>query len=193
MELSKARTIAQKWQEIFQPVCDRIEIAGSIRREKPEVKDIELICVPLQDFESDLFGVSSVPYYPIHDHVLELIKIGKCTPVKSGMKYKQLVLEDGINLDLFIVTRQTWAVQFTLRTGPEDFSHWIVKKRRYGGALPSNCYVKHGLVWKEGGKEPLDIRSEEDFLDFLNLGWVEPKDRRVNLPVLRTDHFEAVW
>jgi DNA polymerase/3'-5' exonuclease PolX len=45
MELIKARRIAEELVKILRPACSRVEIAGSIRREKSEVKDIELVAV----------------------------------------------------------------------------------------------------------------------------------------------------
>ena len=41
MKLAKAKAIADKYVALLAPFCDRIEIAGSIRREKEEVGDIE--------------------------------------------------------------------------------------------------------------------------------------------------------
>jgi len=46
VELEKARAIAEELKALLQPSCHRIEIAGSIRRQKPEVGDIELLCIP---------------------------------------------------------------------------------------------------------------------------------------------------
>ncbi|GAI50844.1 unnamed protein product, partial [marine sediment metagenome] len=46
MELEKAKVIAENLRSLLAPVCARITIAGSIRRQKPEVGDIELLCVP---------------------------------------------------------------------------------------------------------------------------------------------------
>jgi DNA polymerase/3'-5' exonuclease PolX len=87
-------------------------------------------------------------------------------------------LTEGINLDLFIVTRPAqWGVILAIRTGPADFSKWIVTPRKYGGALPSNCHVEGGRVLRQ--QIPLEMPEERDFLDFLGLGWVEPKDRMV--------------
>jgi len=46
MELEKAKAIAEQIRVLLRPACNRIEIAGSIRRRKPEVGDIELLCIP---------------------------------------------------------------------------------------------------------------------------------------------------
>lgn len=46
MKHSEALAVAEALRDYLAPACVRIEIAGSIRREKPEVKDIELVCEP---------------------------------------------------------------------------------------------------------------------------------------------------
>ena len=46
MELQKAKAIAEELKALLEPVCQRVEIAGSIRRQKPEVGDIELLVIP---------------------------------------------------------------------------------------------------------------------------------------------------
>jgi len=45
MELNLAFKIANKCLQILKPYCERIEIAGSIRREQPFPNDIELVYI----------------------------------------------------------------------------------------------------------------------------------------------------
>ncbi len=45
-KLETARRIAEQLVESMQPYCERVMIAGSIRRGKPEVKDIEVCAIP---------------------------------------------------------------------------------------------------------------------------------------------------
>lgn len=99
--------------------------------------------------------------------------------VKSGPRYKQIALPEGIKLDLFMVLPPAqWGVIFAIRTGPAEFSRWIVTSRPTG-ALPAGYRVKDGGVrrnsWEEGFI--ISMPEEIDFLDFLGLGWIEPGDR----------------
>jgi len=172
MELRPAKAIANELIDILTFNCDRIEIAGSIRRGKQEVKDIELVCKPKFLNKLDMFGnvVGSIPKLDVVDWSF----IGK--PIKNGSRYKQIALHSGINLDLFIVFPPAqWGCQFTIRTGPADFSKWVVASRQKGGALPSNSRVKDGCVYCNG--EPIPMPEEIDFLNYLGLGWIEPSER----------------
>src|SRR5437879_3251534 len=59
IKLTHARAIADDLIEKITPLCERCEIAGSIRRQKAEVGDIEIVAVPrwieVPD-PDDLFG-----------------------------------------------------------------------------------------------------------------------------------------
>ena len=46
MELEKAKAIAEKIKALLESSCERVTVAGSIRRQKPDVGDIELLCIP---------------------------------------------------------------------------------------------------------------------------------------------------
>ncbi|GAI69385.1 unnamed protein product, partial [marine sediment metagenome] len=43
MELEKAKVIADTVVKALEPYCERIMVAGSIRRQKPTVRDIDLV------------------------------------------------------------------------------------------------------------------------------------------------------
>jgi len=46
MNLARALAIALKIREQLAPMCEQIEIAGSIRRARPQVNDIDLVILP---------------------------------------------------------------------------------------------------------------------------------------------------
>ena len=54
MELEKAKVIANIVVKALEPFCDKIEIVGSIRRQKPTVKDIDLVLIPRDQWGLDL-------------------------------------------------------------------------------------------------------------------------------------------
>lgn len=183
MNLSMARDIAEEWVEVLKPTCDRIEIAGSVRRQKPEVHDIEIVAVPRVMTEVDMFGQVVDETYPLEGALDIMEGEGSFQVLKNGHKYKQLRLPQGINLDLFLVTPPAqWGVVFLIRTGPADFSRWMVT-RGAGGALPLEYYVKDGsiqLAADAGTAKPtiIDTPEEVDYFRLCHMDWIPPEQRR---------------
>ena len=172
ISLSQARRIAESVVAELACACERIEIAGSVRREKSEVGDIEICAIPKIEKNVDLFG------FPIEGcsalDIFEYAKIGRF--VKGKSRYKQILLPDGISLDLFICLPPVqWGVVFTIRTGDADFSHKIVTPRKHGGFLPSDCKVKDGTVYRND--DPILMPEEEDFLKLLGFPGLSPQAR----------------
>jgi DNA polymerase/3'-5' exonuclease PolX len=187
MPLDEARKIAEYYRDELAPYCERIEIAGSIRRNKPEVGDIEMVAIPKYKAisETNLFGESG-KYNALETVIQEAYRNGMCL-TKNGPRYKQIVVKRDINqegylvetihIDLFIVLPPSqWGVQLLIRTGPAEFSKQAVTQRRIGGLLPSNCVVKDGQVLRNG--ELIPMSEEEDFLELLGMPGLKPEERR---------------
>src|SRR3990172_5766083 len=100
MKLEQAHEILDRLTKELMPGCERIEIAGSVRRGKPEVKDLEIVAIPKVVSIKDLFGKETAAY-SLLDVELRRLDLHQ---LKGGEKYKQIALPEGINLDLFITT-----------------------------------------------------------------------------------------
>lgn len=172
IQLLKAENIAGEVVTLLAPMCQRIEIAGSIRRRKPEVGDIEIVAIPRMIPDKNIFGEVVGEHSALDD--LDFTMLGRV--IKNGSKYKQVELNGGIGLDLFIVTPPAqWGVLFMIRTGSADFSHRMVTQKNKRGALPSNCKVEHGAVWRNGGIIPMP--EEEDYFKICGMAIVPPEER----------------
>jgi DNA polymerase/3'-5' exonuclease PolX len=66
MRNDQARDIAERLVELMRPYCTRIEIAGSLRRGNPVVKDVEIVAIPVWEelkpllAQSSFFGMDEV-------------------------------------------------------------------------------------------------------------------------------------
>ena len=149
-------------------------MAGSVRRMKPEVGDIEIVAKPALIQELDLFGDSDKFHSALDD--FNFSEIG--TVIKGGSKYKQIALTSGINLDLFIVLYPAqWGVIFMIRTGSAEFSKAMVTQKKFGGHLPSYCVVRDGAVWDKEGIICMD--EEQDYFKLCGMDFVPPEKRNV--------------
>jgi len=108
MNLESAQTLAEALKHHLEPYCERIEIGGSIRRKKPEVKDIELICIPkfakISTGQATLFGGETT----ITENLLFTYLAGESEypVIKMGDKYCQFEYVgdrrgDDIKVDVF--------------------------------------------------------------------------------------------
>jgi len=167
--LQKARAMAEKLLLRLSPYCQRIEIAGSIRRQRPEIGDIELVAIP--HFTRDLFDELT------GDHQLNMVEWHEFgTVVKNGPKYKQIALREGVNIDLFIVTTPAqWGLIFLIRTGSAEFSRKLVTPRMHGGMMLNHLRVQDGAIWSSNHVIPTP--EEQDVFDLLGMSYIEPKDR----------------
>jgi DNA polymerase/3'-5' exonuclease PolX len=177
MQINDAYPIAIGLRNVLAPFCTNIEIAGSIRRQKPEVKDIEIVCMPKAvNVTVDLFGQPTAPSIPLYAKLQDLQAGGHLVKIKGKERYFQFQTPEGIALDLFcVLSPAQWGVVLAIRTGPYQFSQWLVTLRRYGGALPSNAVVHDAGVYVDN--RLVEMPREADFLNYLGLGWISPPDR----------------
>lgn len=198
--LAEAERLAVEVVEMLRPCCERIEIAGSIRRRRADCGDIEIVCIPkpgetvlpvrhLFDWDRPPGEYAVQEFEDVLDHVTvrcdELVKAGviayrldKNGRAAFGTKYKRLMYRD-FALDLFsVLPPAQWGVLFMIRTGPAEFSHRLVTKRTQGGLLPDWYRVHDGaLIWAETG-ESIDTPTEESFFEAVGLKWLPPEQRR---------------
>ncbi len=168
MNLEEAQQLANRIHADLTPFTVRAEIAGSVRRRKQDdIKDVEIVCIAKTQPLTDMFGIQTGTVSLLESAFHALLKHWNAWTIKAGEKYKQVLFPGGQKLDLFIVTPETWGYQFAIRTGPADYSHWLVTPRRYGGAMPSYLTVKDARLWR--GETPLHTHKEELFFQALEI------------------------
>lgn len=192
MELIKAKEIADKLVNLLTPYSKIINIAGSIRREKPEVKDIEIVCLPkkVQGGQVDIFDESPQDMIVSTEFIRTVYSLGTVLKGKATGRYMQIVLPEGINLDLFIPEESDFFRQYVIRTGSGDYSHKVIatgwKKFGWVGSdlglrKMSDC-VETKLPdgkskWKcvkPNAELPPVWTSEEHFFEWLGIKWIDP-------------------
>lgn len=175
MKLEDAILLAVQWQARLMPYCERVEIAGSVRRKKPEVHDIEIVAAPMETEIFDPWTGELKPFIPLYDAIWNSQENWSFTLKKNGPRFKQLDLGE-ITVDLFIVLPPAmWGVIYAIRTGPAEFSHWLVTTKQKGGALPSYLKVRDGALWH--GDEVIQTPEEKDFFRAIGVEMVRPEER----------------
>ena len=96
MELEYAREVGMKTVKMLERFCSRIELAGSIRREKVSVKDVEIVCIG--------------DGWHLEKAFIDM-KYSGVVFTKFGAKYKRFLM-GGIWHDVFICDEKNWGIDF---------------------------------------------------------------------------------
>jgi DNA polymerase/3'-5' exonuclease PolX len=179
-ELAHARGLAEAMVRVFAPACERIEIAGSIRRCIPTVADVEIVCVPRA--RRDLFGELVDEPTELDRVVDELIAQGRLELrltaagiACNGSRAKRLrAVRSGLPLDLFgVLPPASWGAILAIRTGPADFSQRLVTLCKHRG-----LDQRDGRLVARGSGRELATPEERDFFAACGVPYVEPWERR---------------
>ncbi len=190
MKLGEARIIANKIVDMLSPHCRRIMIAGSIRRNREEVGDIEIVALPKTIEEPDgLFDTKQI----VLPEFMRLVNSWKREKGNPDGRYCQRVIElDGhepIKLDLFLPTYEDFFRQVVVRTGSKDYSRFIIAagwlKRGWCGTkdglrLQSECKKNISEKWEcitETPTLPPVWSDEKEFFEWLGVPYLEPEKR----------------
>ena len=183
---AQAIVIAEDLRDRLAPACERIVIAGSLRRRKGLVSDIELVAEPrYREEPSGLWGdmtrvdMLSEAIEQLHPALvprpvtLHRADGSEEVQTRDGPSYKALEYR-GMPVDLFIARPveggADYGVILTIRTGPADFSHRLV----------TDCQrwfrqVKGGRLYVHGSYVPCP--DERGFFAEIGMPWLEPEER----------------
>lgn len=185
---ARALAVAERIVEALKPVCSRIEIAGSIRRQKPEVGDIEIVYIPkttLVKDPQDLFGDRQISVNATDIIIKDLIdqgKLEKRTNVNGSETWGEWnklakAVKTGIPVDLFATTEVAWWSYLVCRTGSALMNTKIAAEaQRKGYQWHPNSYGFEGVRPDRHG-ERIQVKSEREVFEFVGLPYLEPKDR----------------
>jgi DNA polymerase/3'-5' exonuclease PolX len=182
ISLHRAAELAEKIKEAVEATCERLTIAGSIRRQKDTVGDIEFVAVPKMTR-----GMFDVPAESLLEMQLDaLVKRGRLERANKGKVnpkfYVPSLKKQGhlFTVEFYISNHYAWPVELAIRTGNADFSHKLVTRRELGGYLPDGCVIREGWQVFEGA-ERVVFNEEYEFLEFTVGRWLEPTQRGVIL------------
>lgn len=161
-KLEEAETIANEVIAELKPHCQRIEVAGSIRRRCATVGDIEIVAIP-SPYDTGLFesGIATV--------------VNRWEKVKGELpcKYTQRILPSGIKLDLFFAVPENWGLIYAIRTGSANYSHKVLATE-----WVKRGYKSEGGFLTNQGKQ-VNVYEEKDLFQRLSIPYAEPWERNL--------------
>lgn len=178
--LEDARLVAGVVLHWLGDACERIEIAGSVRREKETVKDLEIVYMPkLVMGQATLFGdAARVP--ATEERIMTLVRERKLmwdelTP-RRGEKYQRLIhVSTGMVVELFRADMDNWGAIMMIRTGPADYAKMLVSHSWHNGVMPVDMAQRDGYLWRHGVR--VSVPTEVDYCNEIGVPWWAPRDR----------------
>ena len=167
MKLLPAVHCARKIESELLPLCNKIEVAGSVRRERAEVNDIDLVLIPRN-------GLAPI---------LERMTRNCVQESGRGLDSRNLRfrMKNGFQIDLFIAhgditdlagtTPTNWGAVYLLRTGS-----------KYHNMQLCDLAISKGMKFAPyrgvmNGDTIVASATEEEIYDVLGLAWRAPTER----------------
>lgn len=162
LDLTEAQKIVTPIKTTVEPLCELIEVAGSIRRQKPTVHDIDFVVVAKND--GDWLKMS------------EKLKQLKAKPNCSGNSVIKAYVpcQDGFfQVDFYRAQPSTFGILLLVRTGSAEHNMWLA-----GHAFSKGMRLKYseGLI-KDG--VAVAGENEQGVFEALGLPYPLPSEREI--------------
>jgi DNA polymerase/3'-5' exonuclease PolX len=158
------------------PVCERIQVAGSVRRRQERVGDIELVAIPRYE-PAGLFGDQRTNALWAHLHASGAYHFTKGDHPDGRYYQLALTAHPDLQVDIFLAQPENWGLTLLVRTGSAAFSTAILArwKRMQGLGREQPGSVNGRLVTRSGQVVPTP--EEETIFHLLGMDPVEPERR----------------
>jgi DNA polymerase/3'-5' exonuclease PolX len=162
LDLKEAEETAQQVKTAVSAHCDRIEVAGSIRRQKAKVHDIDFVVVAKSDTE--------------WQKISEELKRMKAKPDCSGNSLMKayLPIKNGLfRVDFYRARPSTFGIHLLIRTGSAEHNMWLA-----GYAISKGMRLKYseGLIKDDS---TVAGENEEEVFETLGLPYPSPSQREI--------------
>jgi len=162
----RARRYADKIAAALAPLCDRIEIAGSIRRKRPMCGDIDLVVLPQPGQAAAVRARCKQRVHAVNiDGAINL----------------QVVLLNMVKLDVFIARPaiddlydprpSNWGSLLLMRTGSQRFNAWFAARAQ---SMRTKWHPYDGIF---RNSDCIAAATENDMFTALKLNYIPPEAR----------------
>lgn len=172
MKLAFGEECVVKLLEWLGPFAERIDVAGSIRRKRPVVSDVDLVVIPRVEAEKDLLGPTGRTRNLTWNEIDRRATVDKWTVIRAGTEIVTWVAKSG-QVDLFWATPETWGTVLMLRTGSMQHNVWLAK---YAQSVGAKWHPQIGL-YKDHRKI---AETEEAIYGALGIRFIQPPDRELD-------------
>jgi DNA polymerase (family 10) len=162
LDLKEAERLANQLKTAVEAQCDRIEVAGSIRRQKTKVHDIDFVVVTKNDAE----------WQKINEKLKQLRAKPNCSGnsiIKAFVPCQNGLLQ----VDFYRAKPSTFGIHLLVRTGSADHNVWL-----------ASCAISKGMriKYSEGLIKDNSViagETEKGVFEALGLPCPLPSEREI--------------
>jgi DNA polymerase (family 10) len=179
-----ALAVARELCVALKPACrqDRLIVAGSLRRRKEEVGDVEIVYVadhgiitPPGELLPRAGNLADAVIADLEHRGLITRRLSKVGNEAFGPKNKLMVhVASGIPVDLFAIKESSWWNYVVCRTGPGEHNIAIANRAQEMGY---KWHPYHDGLSRLSDGTIIKIDSERALFDFLGWPYLEPWER----------------
>jgi len=164
----------------FDHLCEKVMVVGSVRRQRPEVNDIDIVVIPRGPGEQNWDEIAKAL-----KRAHGMVQFKKGPKLMTFARYSDapgLVMrprDPEYTVDIYHATPETLGILVLVRTGSKEHN---VKLCNLALAKGMKLSAADGLQKRDdssGLMKTIACRSEEEIFAALGLPYVEPKDREV--------------
>lgn len=168
MPLARAKQEANRLVDYLADICQRIEIGGSVRRDKATVGDVEIVALPRQARELlarlDRLVIDRLIHKAVYSD-------GR---TRWGEKYRGFYF-GRIRYEIFLAEADNWGYMLWLRTGPADANKFVMDQVIFQHAP----YRASGGYWWSSDGEQISVPDEIEMFRLLGMPYLAPHEREL--------------
>lgn len=187
--LRTAERIVHGVYERLRGTCDRIEIAGSIRRRAADVKDGEIVAIPTP-------ATFRVLEEGLQRGIWAKALYGADRTPRWGYKYRGIDVKEGdvtLRVEMFFTNVDSWGFLFWLRTGPGDGNKRLMQIMQkteirciegavwYAEDWTSKPRADGTVEWLSDTKRRVIVPDEATWFRLWGMDYVPPEKRTVRM------------
>jgi DNA polymerase/3'-5' exonuclease PolX len=162
LDLAEAQRIAEQVKTAVEAHCYKIEVAGSIRRQKKKVHDVDFVVVSQSDVQ--------------WQKINEKLRLLKAKPICSGNSVIKTYVpcQQGLfQVDFYRAQPSTFGIHLLVRTGSADHNMWLA-----GHSISKGMRIKYSEGLIKNGKI-IAGEDEKQVFDALELPFPSPSEREI--------------
>lgn len=172
LDRSEVEPLAFKILREIEPYCLQAEVAGSLRRRRGVVNDLDLVVLPKPKPTNLLYWRKIIKIMRDEFDAITVAQGPKLA--RFNIPFTSKVGRGFVQVDLYRAELDTWGILLLVRTGSKEHNVKLCNL-----AISKGLRLKYSVGLIDGSGRVVAGRSEEEVFAALGLPWIPPAEREV--------------